>query len=67
MDHDSEHDHLIDRRMEALLHRARRIVLEIFGPEAAAHHPVMTVQIAATLATLEATEAARVTAPRKDD
>ena len=53
---DSGAQHRMDQHMEGLLHRARRLVLDVFGPEPAMHHPAMTVQIATALATLEAAE-----------
>lgn len=63
----SDATHRIDQHMEALLHRARRLVLDAFGAEAAMHHPAMTVQVATALATLEAAETiAHALTPGKD-
>jgi len=57
-------DHLVDtaavdriaRRAEAYLHLARRVVVEIFGPEAGHDHIQTVAIVASVMATLENAE-----------
>lgn len=64
-------DHLVDteavehiaRRTEAYLHLARRIVVDIFGPEAGHDHVQTIAQVANMMATLENAE---ITASAQD-
>lgn len=64
-------DHLVDsetvgriaRRSEAYLHLARRLVVDIFGPEAGHDHVQVIATVAAMMATLENAE---ITAAAQD-
>lgn len=64
-------DHLVDtaavehiaRRAEAYLHLARRLVVDIFGPEAGHDHVQTIAMVASMMATLENAE---ITAAAQD-
>ena len=46
----------IEARVEDYIHRARRMTLALFGPEAGQHQITVTMQIATAMVQLEAAE-----------